>query len=197
MRVPVVQAGVEFGAFDADAHLTVGDLDVESREERGEELAADVVGQLLVERGGIFEEIDEREGLVDAVPDPFDRPCELLGDGALLERHVLEALAQFLDGDCSVGGEFDEPLFLAFELLELLAESVLLFLVRRLKIDESASDLLAYGGDVLTIEAFSRDPSRHLLFEFVESRRRHRAVTALLCGADVVLVGTAVPLVLL
>ncbi|ODT21934.1 MAG: hypothetical protein ABS64_13520 [Microbacterium sp. SCN 69-37] len=196
LGAPVVQAGVEFGAFDADTHLSVGDLDVESREERGEELAADVVGQLLVERGGIFEEIDEREGLVHAVTDAFDRPCELLGDGALLERHVLEALAQLLDGDRSVGGEFDEPLLLGFELLQLRAQGVLLFLIRGLEFHEGASDFLTNGRDVLCIEALSRDPSRHLVFEFVESRRRHQAVTALLRGANVVLVRAAMPLVL-
>lgn len=195
LGAPVVQAGVEFGAFDADAHLAVGDLDVESREERGEQLAADVVGQLLVERGGIFEEVDEREGLVDAVPDSFDRPGELLGDGALLERDVLEALAQLLDRDRSVGGEFDESLLLGFELLQLGAQGVLLLLIRGLEFDEGASNFLTNGRDVVSIEAFGRYPSRHFVLEFVQSRRRHRAVTALLRGADVVLVCAAVPLV--
>jgi hypothetical protein len=44
LGTPVVQAGDEFGAFDADTHLAVGYLDVESCEDRGEQFAAEVVG---------------------------------------------------------------------------------------------------------------------------------------------------------
>ncbi len=190
--LPLVERFVDLCPFAGEVQAIFGDEDVELCEERAKEVASGAVGQALVQLAGLLKQIDGGVDAVDAALDAGAGACELLGYGALLQGDSFESFAELAAGELAIGGKIDQPILLRFELGELGAERVLLFLLVGLHLFEGVAYLVADLDEFLGVELLGGDSSGDGLFDVVEADAGHAAEAALFAGAEVVLVGAAV-----
>jgi len=187
-----VERFVDLSPLAGEMEAVLGDEDVEPLEEGAEEVPPGAVGQALVQLARLLEQIDGGVDAVDAALVAGACAGELLGYGALLQGDGFESFAELAAGELAIGGEVDQPILLRFELGELFAECVLLFLLVGLHLFEGVAHLVADLDEFLGVELFGGDSSGDGLFDVVEADARHGAEAALFGGAEVVLVGAAV-----
>ncbi|RGE17619.1 hypothetical protein D1J51_15500 [Leucobacter sp. wl10] len=171
----------------------IGDAYEQPLEERTEKVSTDTLGEYLVDFAGVFEEVDVREDFVDAVLQLRAGAVESLLEGAFVQGDVFEAFVELGACDGAFCCEVDQALFLSFDLLQLPTESVFFLVLCGLHALECAAHLVTYFGEFVGVKLFCCDGPFGGCFDVVQANGADAALPALFRGADVVLVGAAVP----
>ncbi|MEZ5111183.1 MAG: hypothetical protein R2732_06770 [Microbacteriaceae bacterium] len=180
--------------FDLDA--VVGDVDDESVEVRGQEIASDGVGGLGVEGTGVDQELQEARHTVRRVLKPVDRELESLLDFRSLHRGLLDPRADLGHREGPGRGQLDEPFFLGFKLVELLLELRLRVAVLREDVRHGGVYSRLHAREHVLGEALFRHLRDDSCLDLLDPHVHHGAQLPLVRGADEVLVCPATPSVL-
>ncbi|MDQ4213757.1 hypothetical protein RBR11_07485 [Microbacterium sp. ASV81] len=167
---------VASGSIAASIDVLVSDVCVEAAEERLDEFTTRGLWKGGIESARVTDELDGCSGAFGAMSEGLVGAGKALLDSALLERDLLQFLAQLWHGEVPVGEGVDESRFLIRESSELCLQGVTRLSFSGLEVFDDVCDSPVYEFEVLLRDAFRSDRPHHGVFKLFSTNARHGAL---------------------